>query len=276
MRILLSVVGVLLAGGGCNCGGNDQDQDPTNVALGDTAIVAVVNPAVNDANSATIPTPGVQRSGVNVAFGDGTSVTSDVDGVAVMTALAAGTSPLRVGSQSVSVTLVDRELREIAVAQSGASASLMADARYPFVGMDIVEIDAGMTVAQVNQALNGSGRIVLVRGGNYQGKVVFNGSNVTLFGEGAKGGKVTFSGDVEVNGSGNRIRGAHVTGKFTVDGSDFAMTFTRVDGAFSLNGSDAILLMNTFCGTTTIAGGNLTALGNAGMAPLSVAPGVCP
>jgi hypothetical protein len=54
------------------------------------------------------------------------------------------------------------------------------------------------------------------------------------------------------------------------------MSFSTVDGAFSLNGSDGGLLMNTFCGAAAFDGGNLTALGNAGLAPLSAPAGACP
>ena len=47
------------------------------------------------------------------------------------------------------------------------------------------------------------------------------------------------------------------------------MSLSRVDGALQLNGSGATLLQNTFCGTVSSPTTNVTALGNAGMAPIA-------
>ncbi|MDQ3263139.1 MAG: hypothetical protein M3Y59_05690 [Myxococcota bacterium] len=261
------IVGVLLAFAGltgCQCG---QVPDPTNVELGETALVVVLNPRINDLNSATVPAPGAQVSGVSVTLGTEDFVTG-ASGIAVFGGLDGGVTALEIGQGSLPLTLVEGELRELAVASSGSSLQPMADVRYDFNGTEVVELDAGMSITAVNAALNGSNRIVLVRGGTYQGDLVFNGSNVTLFGEGASGGRVTLDGNVEVNGSGNRIRGARITGDLLVDGSGFALTFSRVEGATTVTGSDNVLLHNRLCGTTAISGGNLTVLENAGLPPL--------
>ena len=74
---------------------------------------------------------------------------------------------------------------------------------------------------------------------------------MTLYGEGRNGRTVTILGNVTVNGSGNRIRGAHITGSLGVPANGFGMSLTRVDGDFQLNGGGATLLQNSFCGTVT-------------------------
>ena len=126
-----------------------------------------------------------------------------------------------------------------------------------------------MSLAEVNTQLARSNIIVFFRAGSYTGNLSFSGSSVTMFGEGAQGGSVTLSGNVQVPGSRNRIRGARITGTLTVPGSDFGMSFSRVQGAVSISGSDATLLNNAFCTVPAITGSGTTALGNAGMAPIA-------
>ena len=75
-RIALPLV-LLLA-----CGGDDSSTAPdapgvTDVRFGDTALIVVVNPAVNDANDRTVPAPGPTRAGVTITSDDGISATSD-------------------------------------------------------------------------------------------------------------------------------------------------------------------------------------------------------
>lgn len=263
------VVGLLAASAGmtgCQCG---QVPDPTNVDLGETALVVVVNPRINDLHSASVPAPGGESSGVPVTLGTEDFLTGP-SGIAVFGDLDGGVSALEIDRGSLSLTLVEGELRELAVASHAATLQPMVDVRYDFRGTEVVELDAGMSITEVNAALNGSNRIVLVRGGTYQGNLIFNGSNVTLFGEGASGGRVTLDGNVEVNGSGNRIRGARITGDLLVDGSGFALTFSQVEGDTTVTGSDNVLLHNRLCGTTAISGGNLVVLENAGLPPLSL------
>jgi len=267
-RVVVAVLAVGAGFTGCTCGPGEGD--PTDVELGDTALVVVVNPRINDLNSATVPAPGGSRAGVTVGLGEVTPRTTGPEGIAVFGGLDGGATSLEIGGGTLPLTLTAGELRELAVSSEGASLQTMADIRYDFVGSEVIELDAGLSNAEVNAALNGSNRIVLVRGGTYTGDLVFNGSNVTLFGEGAAGGRVVLDGNVEVNGSGNRIRGARITGDLLMDGSDFALTFSQVEGESTITGSDIVLLYNRLCGTTAITGGNLTVLENAGLPPLSL------
>lgn len=269
------VLTLALATGAC---GDDAVTNPTDVQLGETTYAFLLNPEVNDVNEATVPTPGVEQSDVSVSIQDGASGTTGIDGVAVFASVAAGTRTVSFddgGNQgTLSLSIADGDLREIAVALDASGAAVMANVLYAFGG-EVVEITADQTVAEVNDALSGSNRIVLVRGGTYTGNIDFSGSDVTLFGEEAEGGSVTLNGNVTVSGSNNRLRGARVTGDLIVPGSDAGISFSSVVGSLTLDGSDAVLLNNAFCGLVDISGSGLTALGNAGLAPLPAPPGGC-
>jgi hypothetical protein len=254
------------------CG--DSATDPTDVTFGETTFVVLVNPVLNDDNAATVSPPGATQSGVGLSVDGGPSGTTGAGGVAVLAPVDPGTRTLSVDGNPVTLAIADRDLREVAIALAGDSASMMADVRYAFGGQ-VVEITPSMSLAEVNDALAQSNTIVFLRAGTYTGDLSFSGSNVTLFGEGATGGTVTINGNVTVDGSANRIRGARITGTLSVPGSDAGISFSRVVGDVAVDGSDAVLLNNAFCGAVTIAGSNLTALGNAGMAPVAAPPGGC-
>ena len=51
----------------CIACGDDTITNPTEVTLGETTFVVLVNPAVNDANATTVPTPGAGQLGVDVS-----------------------------------------------------------------------------------------------------------------------------------------------------------------------------------------------------------------
>ena len=86
---------------------------------------------------------------------------------------------------------------------------------------------------------------------------------------------MTIIGNVTVEGSSNRFRGAVVTGDLTVPGSDAGVSFGRVNGSFELVGSSAVLLNNSYCDTASVTASDLTALGNAGLAPIPASAGGC-
>ena len=256
--------------------GDDTGTEPTGteVTLGETTFVVLVNPVVNDDNQAGVPTPGTTQSGVNVSVAGGPSGSSDANGVVVLSPVAPGAKTLSVGGNDVSVSIADKALHEVAIASVGGSASVMANVGYA-LGGQVVEITTSMSLADVNSALSQSNTIVFFRAGTYTGDLQFSGSNVTLFGEGPTGGMVTLNGDVTVDGSGNRIRGARITGSLSIPGSNAGISFSRVVGDLQLDGSNSTLLNNSICGSVGIAGSNLTALGNAGMAPIPAPAGGC-
>ena len=262
---------------GLACGG-DGPTDPPGAVYGETTVVYVMNPVVNQINAAAVPTPGSSRSGVSIAVTSGPSGTTGTNGELVLAPLTAGISPVSFSAGSatgqLSLDIAQGDLREIAVALDGSGAGVMANVLYEF-GATVVEITPTMTIAQVNIELARSNLIVFLRAGTYQGDLNFAGSNVTLFGQGSQGGTVTINGNVTVSGSFNRLRGARITGNLSVPGSSAGISYSSVTGTLTLDGSNAVLLNNAFCGTATVAGSGLLALGNAGLAPLAAPGGGC-
>ncbi|MFO7561493.1 MAG: hypothetical protein R6X02_02520 [Enhygromyxa sp.] len=274
LMVTLAALGWLTA-----CAEPGTSGDPTDVVLGETTFVVVVNPTINDANDVNLPAPGSTRAEVLATVdAGGPSVRSDSNGVAVLAPVSPGSRSLALSGGgidgSLSESIADRDLVELAVAGEGGGVERMARIDYAFGGQ-VVELTASSSLSAVNDALSASDQIVLLAGGTYDGDLEFSGSNVTLFGAGTGGGEVFIQGNVTVGGSGNRIRGATITGDLDVSGSDFGMSFSRVEGEVTLSGSDVTLLQSAFCGLVDVSGGGLVALGNAGMAPLSV-PADCP
>lgn len=256
------------------CG--EDTPPPTDVVLGETTLIVLVNPRLNTLNSAAVPPPGASRAGVKVSVEGGPSATTDAEGVAVLPGVAAGQLSLRFSGSDTPllVNVVEKDLRELAVSVTDAGPRVMAELRYPFGGQ-VVEVKPEMSISEVNQVLNGSNRIVLFRGGSYTGDIQFNGSSVILFGEGPNGGRVTLTGNVSLNGSNNRIRGARVTGQLSMNGSGNGLTFSQLNGKAVSDGSDGVFLGNRFCGEVRLSGGNLTVLENAGSEPLPAPASGC-
>ena len=272
LEFALPTLFAMLAGA---CGGDDGGGiDPTEVRFGDTALVVVVNPAVNDANKRTVPAPGATRAGITLRSDDGLSDTTGDDGIAVLAPLTAGARTIEVSGGGVSgsftVTLTAGALHEIALAADGSRVQTMLDIDYKTDR--VVEIAPTMTSAQINDALRVSDRVVFLTGGLYTGDLDFGGSRVTLFGEGALGGAVTIQGNVTVSGSDSRIRGARITGSLAIPASGTGLSFSRVDGATTASASDTTLLANALCGGAAITGSGTAAVGNTGVAPTTACP----
>jgi hypothetical protein len=266
---LATVALAALAWSGTGCG---DSQDPTEVVYGQTTLVVITNPTINEATQTSPPQPGGLANGIRVELDDGPAGTSDGRGVVVLSPVPAGARTLSLSGMglqgSIGEAIADKDLIETALAVGAASAESMGRVVYPFGGT-VVEVTPEMTTEQVNQALTSSQTIVFFHGGTYTGDLVFSGSNATLFGEGGQGGQVTLAGSVTVDGSSNRIRGTTITGDLTVSGSDFGLSFSRVAGQTTIDASDATFLLNEFCGAVTLNGSGFTALGNQGMAPLA-------
>ncbi|MBS1119078.1 MAG: hypothetical protein H6Q90_1306 [Deltaproteobacteria bacterium] len=272
----LALLGLITAAA---CGGSGSStppdaNDPANVPFGTTAIVVVVNPTINDANSQTIAQPGTTRAGVTLTTDDGVTATTDATGIAVLAPVTAGMRTITVTGTGVTgtipVSIANGSLRELAIATDATQAQTMVEVDYKTD--QAVMLDPSMSNAQVNDALKVSDRIVFFAGGQYVGDLDFGGSRVTLFGEGALGGRVVVQGNVTVSGSNGRIRGTHITGNLTIPASGVGLSFSRVDGAITSEGSDGVLLANALCGAETVTGSGTIAVGNAGAAPLTTCP----
>jgi hypothetical protein len=269
--LLLSTLQAVL---GAACGGGDESIDPTDVRFGDTALVVVVNPVLNDGNRRPVPSPGTVRAGVTLRSDDGISATTQAGGIAVLAPLSAGTRTIEVSGDGIdgsfAVTMGNGELREVALAADGSRAELMVNLDYK--SDRVLEISPAMAIAQVNEALSVSDRVVFLAGGVYAGDLDFSGSRVTLFGEGVLGGTVTLQGNVRITGSDSRIRGARITGTLTIPASGTGLSFSRVDGTTTAEGSDTTLLANALCGGAAITGSGSLAVGNAGAPPATSCP----
>jgi hypothetical protein len=257
------------------CGGDDGNTTPdanvpTDIPFGTTAIVVVVNPVVNDANTKTgLPTPGTVREGVILTTDDNVTATTGPDGIAVLAPVAAGTRTITlsgaIAGGTFSVLIADKTLREIALAAMPGSAQIMVDVDYK--SDQAFEVAPTMTNDQVNAALAVSDRVVFFKGGSYDGDLDFAGSRVTLFGEGVLGGKVILNGNFTVSGSDSRIRGTDINGTLTIPASKVGLSFSKTTGTVMSTGSDSMFLQNKLCGTETITGSGVTVLGNTGAAP---------
>ncbi len=263
---------------GLACGGDSPTEPPLDVTFGETTFVVVANPIVNDQNDIPVPTPGTTQTGLTVSVDQGPAVTTDGNGVGVLSPVSPGSRTLSLSgggaSGAVGVSIADRDLREVAIALNGSGAAVMASVLYAFGGQ-VVEVTPSMPISEVNDKLAMSNVIVFFRGGTYTGDLVYRGNNVTLFGEGERGGQVTLNGNVTIQGNSNRIRGARITGDLSVPGSDAGISFSRVVGAFDLAGSSATLLNNAFCGSVASTGTSRTLLGNAGLSPIPPPAGGC-
>lgn len=259
------------------CGG-DSPNEPPDVPYGQTTMVYILNPVINDANAVPVAAPGGTRLAVEISVQDGPSGSTGASGELVLGPLAAGSKTVQFAAGSemgtVNLEIAEGDLREVAVALTSGGAEVMANLRYGFGG-EVVEIGPATPASQVSATLARSNVIVFLRSGTYSGDLIFSGSNVTLVGEGPQGGTVTIDGDVTVNGSGNRLRGARILGNLSVIGSGAGITYSHVAGALAVNGSDAVLLNNAFCGSVTISGSGLLALGNAGLQPIPSPAGGC-
>lgn len=262
-------------GGGDDGGGGDPDaMGPTDIAFGDTALVVVLNPVVNDMNDDNVPAPGTVREAVTLTTDDEVTATTGADGLAVLGPLTAGSRTVTLSggglSGSFSIMMSAGDLTEIAVAADGDTATVMIEIDYK--SAQAATITADMSNDAVNDALSVSDTVVFVEGGSYTGDLDLSGSRITLFGAGVLGGEVTIDGNVEMSGSDSRIRGTHITGNLTAPASGLGVSFSQIDGSVSGEGSDATFLANGLCGTVDLTGSGLVALDNAGAAPITACP----
>ncbi len=259
---------------GCGGGGGSDEVNPTDVKFGDTALVVVVNPAINDANKHSVPQPGAPRAKIVIESDDGVTDSTGDDGIAVLAPLTAGARTFTVKGSGIdasfTVTLTAGALREIALAADGGTAQVMLDIDYKTDR--VVELTPDMPNSAVNDALKVSDRVVFLKGGTYTGDLDFGGSRVTLFGEGVLGGTVTVMGNVTMSGSDSRVRGTHITGDLTIPASGTGVSFSRIDGTVNATGSDTTMLANALCGAETISGSGSFVVGNAGAAPVTTCP----
>jgi hypothetical protein len=256
-----------------SCGSDSPTTpDPLSVKLGDTMVILMVNPPVNDLDTAPGGNPGDQQGGVAVTLDGVAAGATDADGRLVLGPLTPGAHVIGLsggeGSGEIPVTLADGDLLEVAASLDGTGAAVMQELRYPFQGT-VYEFTPADDPSVINEALAQSDAIILLGGGTYAMDLAFTGSDVTLFGAGVEGGMVTVTGNVTVEGSHNRIRGIDLLGELSMPGSTCSLVFSRSLGSCSVVGSAPILIQNRICGSLSVSGSNAVAFGNWGTAPLA-------
>ncbi len=257
------------------CGNRGGSRDPDR-PFGDTAVVVVVNPQVNDGNTTEIPPPAsALRERVVVDSEPGGAATTDATGLAVITDVAAGDAELVFdGSVALPLTILSNgDVYDLAVAYGGGDVAAYPNFAIRYgIGGDIVVFASDADPTDVAQALSTNGNIVFFRNGVYRGDLLITGDDVIFFGEGFTERQVVIDGNVEVRGTGVRIRGFTITGDLTVFGNDFGMAFSVVRGRADILGNAVAFLRNALCGEVTVPSSNATLLDNEGMAPLPNPP----
>jgi hypothetical protein len=273
-KLSFLAIGLGLALQGCGDVNNGANPDRP---FGETTIVVVVNPVINDGNTTTVPAvyDETRVSGIGVDAHPGDSDTTDENGFAVLDELDPGVIGLVFdGGPELPVTVMaEGDVLDLAVAYDGESVEAFPNfpIRYE-VGGEILEFDSEADPTDVAEALSTDGNIVFFKNGVYSGDLLVTGDDVIFFGEGFTEHEVVIDGSVEVRGTNVRIRGFTITGDIEVWGNSFGMAFSAVKGATAINGNAVSFLANEFCGGVTVPSSNATLLHNAGMAPMDAPP----
>jgi hypothetical protein len=266
-------------GAAADCGDDGNDGD---LPFGDTAVVVIVNPVVNDGNTVSVPAAYDETvvEGVEVDAQPGDRDTSDAEGIAVLDQLESGELDVAFdsGASLPLSILAAGDVLDLAVAYDGNTVTPFES--FPIVygvGGEILEFSSDADPAVVADALSTDGNIVFFENGTFVGDLLISGDDVIFFGEGFTDREVVIDGSVEVRGTGVRIRGFTITGDLEVWGNQFGMAFSVVRGATSINGNSVGFLANHFCGAVSVPSSSAALLHNYGMAPLGEPPaGICP
>jgi hypothetical protein len=261
------------------CGDDDaagHSGDGADVEFGETAIVIVVNPMVNDGHTQDVPDSlGTIRDDVAVDASPGGSAETDADGLAVLGGVEQGDATLVFqGESALPFTVVaDGDVYDLAVAYDGERVTAFENfpIRYPVAG-SIVSFDSNGDRGAIAEALDTNDNVVFFESGRFVGDLEITGDDVLFFGEGFTERAVVIEGSVLVRGTGVRIRGFTITGDLTVLGNDFGMAYSVVQGETQINGNAVAFLRNAFCGAVSVPSSNASLLDNAGMAPLADPP----
>ena len=145
------------------CGDDDTTGPPPPIVqFGETTIVVIVNPPINDINTGVLPSPGSSRVGVTVTSDDGVSAVTGQNGLAVLADLTPGSRSLTLSEGSdtgeISVSIAEGDLREVAVAFDASGAAIMENLLYELSGQ-VTEVNPLMSVTEVNDALTQSNAI---------------------------------------------------------------------------------------------------------------------
>ncbi|WP_438026541.1 hypothetical protein [Sorangium sp. So ce233] len=281
VRRALSVL-VLACAGAAGCGDDTPGSgDPTDVdvAAGATAVVAIVNPVVNEPHNTGVPAElGDARDGIVVTATPGGSDTT-VGGIAVVGARA-GRVELDVAGVILAHTIeAERDVVDAPIAFSGSAAAFFDNTPIRYAVSEAsgaVFVDPSLSMAAIERHLAADAQVVVLRPGTYVGDLTITGKGTLLYGEGFLERAVIIDGSVTAQGEAVRLRGVTITGDLAARGNDFGISFSLVRGAVDITGNGGAFVRNVFCGETVVPSSNATLLDNHGVEPLLALPaGAC-
>lgn len=294
MRQSLWILGLASLCFAPGCGGDDDDdpegkagsggstqKDGGDVTVGTTALVAILNPMVNDSHAADTPDElGTDRDGIEVNADPGESAVTSGDGLAVVDVPVGDIGVLVGSAPALGLTvLAEGDVYDAAIAYDGTGAAFFANTpiRYPVGEKSGAHFyDPATSFTEINNRLGQDSTVVVLRPGTYVGNLDIRGEGVLLFGEGWSDRDVVLDGDVTVNGGNVRIRGVTIQGDLTSNGNGFGISFSLVRGVTNIKGNAGAFLRNVFCGNATVPSSSATLLDNHGVPPLTTLPeGVC-
>ncbi|MGK4003834.1 hypothetical protein WMF31_14475 [Sorangium sp. So ce1036] len=269
----------LACAGAVGCGGDDTTGTPedVDVSAGATAVVAILNPVVNEPHSTGVPAElGDARDGIVVAATPGgRDITAD--GIAVVGAPAGGVE-LDVAGATLSHTIqAEGDVVDAPIAFSGSAAAFFDNTPIRYAVSEAsgaIFLDPSVPMADLEARLAEDDRVVVLRPGRYVGSITITGRGTLLYGEGFLERAVVIDGGITVQGEAVRLRGLTITGDLASRGNDFGISFSVVRGNVSITGNAGAFVRNVFCGETVVPSSNATLLDNHGVAPLNDLPPV--
>ncbi len=285
---LLLAVGVVACGddgsggnGGSGASGGGTGSGAADLPAGATAIVAIVNPVVNDPHNTGVPAElGSDRGGIDVDADPGEAdVTSD-DGLAVVDVPTGGIDLFVGAAPALAHTvLAEGDIYDAAIGYDGSGAAFFDHTPIRYAvgqGSGAIFYDPDDDFGEIDARLTEDNVIVVLRPGTYTGSLDIRGKNVLLFGEGWSERAVIIDGSVVINGGDVRLRGLTITGNLTSNGNGFGISFSVVEGDTDIKGNGGAFLRNVFCAGASVPSSSATLLDNYGVEPtVSPPPIIC-
>jgi len=211
-----------------------------------TSAVIVINPKINQGSSTNL-VPGIQREGIAVRADTALPVTTDSNGLAILTGILVD-SMLPIIFANAQDTLLlhvhrEKELYDVVVSfKNNVVEKLFPAIRYP-IGGEIIILD---TTLKIVDSLTDDAIIVL-DSGIYKGNFEIRERGVLIFGawDAEKGPLSVIDDNVFVYGGAVRMRGVKIQGKLTVRANDFEAAFCEFESA-DISGNGVMLLRNKF------------------------------
>ncbi len=243
-----------------------------------TSLVVILNPVVNAGHTKSVPfQSGLEREGIPVDANPGSAGTSHAGLVELSTGV--GQILLHVGNGIIGHSvIVAGDAHDAVIGYNGTSAAFFQNGyvRHP-IGKTSGAVTFGPAdaLADIEAALAETNRMVVLRGGTYQGDLTIAGPGALLVGDPSSEEAVVIEGSVTVNGAMARLRGITITGDLVAKGDDFGMSLATVRGTASITGNAPQLVRNVLCQVGELQKNEATLLDNAGLEPVAAPAEAC-